>query len=388
MYVTMCRRFILASLLLFGMFVSSTKAAVVCPSSFSKLSDPEDCRYYLQCVFGKPVPMPCPPSLGFSTKSKACVYLPVSDCAEGGSNAMNEPTTFRPLATKKPEKPLKPLLQPTPTSSPEEPSATINITKTTEEPTTTFQPKSSESPTETTTEREKPVILQRFIDDECERNQRSRFPHPTECALYYDCSVIYKSIPKYFEQFLAECPYPQLFNDKTLRCESFNRVNCGRRREVKEPCDYLQNLCQTANCRPCNARFPSCGNQPDGINAWGEREWTPYFVQCDRGRLMEQGICEHNKGYPALFSPESKACVSIFTVPKKFGGYQPDCIRKRDGFYPDENEKCHLYYQCKDGEYRDTFECPGGRVFEPSTSLCKYPKDVRGPCRTYYSTYR
>ena len=65
------------------------------------------------------------------------------------------------------------------------------------------------------------------------------FPHPTECQAYYNCSMVYQSVPMLLEQHMMECQYPELFNAETNRCDHFENVKCGPRTEFKDGCKYL-----------------------------------------------------------------------------------------------------------------------------------------------------
>ena len=42
---------------------------------------------------------------------------------------------------------------------------------------------------------------------------------------------------------MKECPYPDLFSSRTLECDEFTRVTCGKVPEPQAPCkcyDYIQ----------------------------------------------------------------------------------------------------------------------------------------------------
>ena len=64
--------------------------------------------------------------------------------------------------------------------------------------------------------------------------------HPLNCAQFVDCGVT-----NYIDlDVIKECEYPQLFSPITLRCEDFEKVQCGPRHEPKAPCKYIVNLQQ------------------------------------------------------------------------------------------------------------------------------------------------
>ena len=76
------------------------------------------------------------------------------------------------------------------------------------------------------------------IEEQCE-NGATLIPHPSECQLYYNCSLRYVHVPRYFAQHMQECPYPQLFNAATKQCDNFENVDCAKRKEIANACKYL-----------------------------------------------------------------------------------------------------------------------------------------------------
>ncbi|WAR27122.1 hypothetical protein MAR_012826 [Mya arenaria] len=114
------------------------------------------------------------------------------------------------------------------------------------------------------------------------------FPHPTECQAFYNCSVRYThGIPRFFEQHLVECPYPQLFNTETKQCDHFENVKCGSRAEIKDGCQYRSNQCPVARCRPCSVDLPSCIGKRDGINVHPAKLWSPFYAVCYKERTIK-----------------------------------------------------------------------------------------------------
>ena len=75
------------------------------------------------------------------------------------------------------------------------------------------------------------------IEERCARDG-GLVPHPTECHAYYNCSHKYEFVPYYFEQYLQECPYPDIFNTETMACDHFENVKCGARVEFKNGCKF------------------------------------------------------------------------------------------------------------------------------------------------------
>ncbi|XP_063447326.1 uncharacterized protein LOC134726857 [Mytilus trossulus] len=125
---------------------------------------------------------------------------------------------------------------------------------------------------------------------ECRNDPTLLLPHPGECQVYYDCSVLYENVPRYFEQHLEECRYPLLFSTKSLKCEQPEDVECGERREYKDRCDYRREQCGTSHCY-CQLRYPSCIGKTDGLNSFPYRPNTPYYINCENQRLKSVGLC-------------------------------------------------------------------------------------------------
>ena len=75
------------------------------------------------------------------------------------------------------------------------------------------------------------------IEQQCE-NGATLIPHPSECQLFYNCSLRYEYVPRNLEQHMQECPYPQLFNSRSLECDDFQNVDCAERTETVDGCKY------------------------------------------------------------------------------------------------------------------------------------------------------
>ena len=67
----------------------------------------------------------------------------------------------------------------------------------------------------------------------CAERPMDAMAHPTECAQYYDCR---QRGTRLGETYLAECPYPQLFDPELAACVDYTLANCGMRREPIAPC--------------------------------------------------------------------------------------------------------------------------------------------------------
>ncbi|XP_052778858.1 uncharacterized protein LOC128216338 [Mya arenaria] len=207
------------------------------------------------------------------------------------------------------------------------------------------------------------------------------FHHPTECQAFYNCSVRFTPIPRFFEQHLVECPYPQLFNTETKQCDHFENVKCGTRTEFKDGCQYKSNMCRTSHCMPCNVRLPSCEGKRDGINVHPVRLWTPFYAVCYKERTVKQDRCQDDvDGRAQLFHPEKNECVSLDMIPREHGGIMPECGTKVDGFYLDDFGRCDRYIHCQGRKYIGTIKCAVGEVFDDTKGGCVPEEKACGPC--------
>lgn len=135
------------------------------------------------------------------------------------------------------------------------------------------------------------------------------------CAMYSECVALPDGNTTMVSQ---ECKYPFLFNVKSGKCEHFKDVKCDPSQIVpKSPCDYKAFQCSSAQCIPCNIRFPTCTGLPDGLNPWVGREWTPDYVTCEEERVILQDQCKSEKE-PQVFHPNEKTCV-VYDVKKIVG---------------------------------------------------------------------
>lgn len=83
------------------------------------------------------------------------------------------------------------------------------------------------------------IFLESDVVEICKLYPSLVFPHPHECQMYYNCSMIEDkdlSIECHHVMHLTECIYPDLFSEETLQCENFTNVKCGEREEIKYLC--------------------------------------------------------------------------------------------------------------------------------------------------------
>ncbi|XP_048257686.1 uncharacterized protein LOC125383481 [Haliotis rufescens] len=109
---------------------------------------------------------------------------------------------------------------------------------------------------------------------------------------------------------LQECPYPQLYNPGTQRCEHYSMVQCGNRMEPLGKCEYARYACLgSVNCGPpCFVNNPTCRFLPDGLNAYENRPGSSFYVVCVNQRLVYTGECHDNGTGTPVFDVNLRAC--------------------------------------------------------------------------------
>ena len=79
--------------------------------------------------------------------------------------------------------------------------------------------------------------------------------HPSECQLYFNCSLesgvvpraygvvprAYGVVPGPYEHYLSECAYPLLYEERSQTCEQAWRVDCNGRRKPATECECWNN---------------------------------------------------------------------------------------------------------------------------------------------------
>ena len=143
---------------------------------------------------------------------------------------------------------------------------------------------------------EDPTTEPPTIEEQCQQDPTAIIPHPTECQLFYNCSVVYGPGPRVFEQHMG---YTDYFNTDTMKCDNFENVNCGDRVETLDACSYRRNWCPVAHCIPCF--IGSCRGFTDGLHANEKRLWTQHYTRCYKERALPVlGIPTINHRYSTL----------------------------------------------------------------------------------------
>ncbi|CAL1539215.1 unnamed protein product, partial [Lymnaea stagnalis] len=249
-------------------------------------------------------------------------------------------------------------------------------------------------------------LLDIDTDHPCIRQPGALLPHPENCHWYINCSLanlddtqarsneeqgddpsedtregFYLLQPFRVRRegvFVWECRFPQLFDDVTNVCREFINVECKNRFEPVDQCEYsARQQCQGQRCLPCEKRFGKCRGRENGVYPVHQDKWTPLFVTCYLQRNIALDECIPPT---PIFSPEALDCVSLFEVPKVHGGFLPDCSSRPDGYYPDEQGRCAIFFRCALGTFRGYDECPPGSVFDPAVPSCQPFSLASRPC--------
>ncbi|XP_035826462.1 uncharacterized protein LOC101857459 [Aplysia californica] len=205
----------------------------------------------------------------------------------------------------------------------------------------------------------------------CQAGSRNLIPHPDFCQRYYNCSDHSDKRMSYLGKFEEECDYPDLFDYVLLKCMSFKVAKCAEGTKVGvQPCDYVRNQCVSSHCEPCSFRAPSCLGKPDGLHENTIKLWTPFHVRCESNRSVEFLECPFqppDSRFRMLFSPERKACIPLWEIPKEKSGLQPDCAEKEEGRFFATDESDRVFYDCP---FSKVFFCDKEEVFSEESQKC------------------
>ncbi|WAR27130.1 hypothetical protein MAR_012834 [Mya arenaria] len=182
------------------------------------------------------------------------------------------------------------------------------------------------------------------------------FPHPTECQVFYNCSVSYTHA--FFEQHLVECPYPQLFNTDTKQCDHFENVKCGSRTEFKDGYKL------TANTDPTSVPFPTVDPAVSTSQA--------------RCSMAQRAAAFRKRKHADPAEEMTIAEKTTFTLIEikmmKMGEVSnlQDIIGKAD---------CTGFFLCVFGKPIEMPPCPPGSVFSSSVNVCVPKGSVYDDCK-------
>ncbi|XP_062614315.1 uncharacterized protein LOC134276051 isoform X2 [Saccostrea cucullata] len=153
------------------------------------------------------------------------------------------------------------------------------------------------------------------VNNYCNNNPGLILPSYQSCAQFYKCGQYNSKTGTY----LHECAYPLLYDITSKTCQHFTLINCGERRVPQAPCDYMQNRCSakdtTTPCKPCEDRFISCVNKPNGRSSMEGDIFS--YVFCLQNRTIDVVKC--TDGY--FFHSLVKQCI-----PFKYFGHVPFAV--------------------------------------------------------------
>lgn len=224
-----------------------------------------------------------------------------------------------------------------------------------------------------------------IVDGECPDDDTRiiKFPHETDCNLFYKCVNGKKSLqscgPKYlFNPLLRTCDFPE---------------------NVKECGGHTPHITKAPTKRPTKGptRGPTRGPTehptpiPDSCPPMGssEKRKLPHECDCNKYYLCWNGLhvlqrcprgLHFNRKYAACDDSEEENCASHLTsteqTPKSpTPPVSTMCAGKKDGTRFPHRFDCSRYYECVDGR-RTTRTCHKKLHFNPSLHLCDFPENV------------
>ncbi|BFZ06669.1 hypothetical protein BsWGS_09708 [Bradybaena similaris] len=190
-----------------------------------------------------------------------------------------------------------------------------------------------------------------------------KFPHPSSCALYYDCS---QPNPRHgLAPWENECSDPYLFDEDTFTCVSKQSANgpvCGNRPEPSGKCDYK------LGCRGKN-----CTGLEDGPHFDPRFPFSEHFYICDNGTVSEKRSCQEDG---RIFDPIARDCTDTVLE----DSVKTFCTRNPAAIFADWT-RCSLLYDCSRPNWHMKLkpyqtECVYPRLFDPNTASCASFHDV------------
>ncbi|ESP05227.1 hypothetical protein LOTGIDRAFT_152043 [Lottia gigantea] len=349
---------------------------------------PHSCRRYIICVGGQPIRMPsCQETHVWSVMGRNCVpkWSRWDDCTR--AKPKSTPMTRRAAPERNVTQPLdlEVHVQTDIEKSRDEifPAHTTHSTAVHPLKTTALSlprvPTRIRPPKRTQQDIERVENIKRaFPNHPCSfQGTETLIAHAEKCQIYYNCTLPTSLAEwRYTEPLTQECVYPQVFSITERQCMDYDLVDCGYRKVFKNPCEYRENTCRTAHCRPCHIRYGNCEGKKDGFHAFPGKEWTPEYMVCREERNVQQLRCRDPR---PIFSPEMFQCEHLKNVPKHFGGLRPVCDGRIDGYYPDESGRCDIYFECSQSKFLQYKKCAGDKLYSPAQARCT-SEDVEPPC--------
>ncbi|XP_055868910.1 uncharacterized protein LOC106072196 isoform X2 [Biomphalaria glabrata] len=233
-----------------------------------------------------------------------------------------------------------------------------------------------------------PIMSDESAKVMCKELPKQIIPHPIYCNKYILCGENIPGNPNHANYTIKECPYPLLFSNGL--CRNFKTVSCGQRKTAISPCDYEElrkcpessSTCKVGTadtcpdktdhiCAPCEKRYPSCIDKPDGFVPYPGRLFTRDFVRCDSGRTLAILKCVQS-----VFDPNTRSCglkldqviAELKTDPISF------CKRYPSALIPDSTH-CARFYNCSGSsssgiDVAHLQECRHPKLFDTNKRIC------------------
>ncbi|XP_076370157.1 uncharacterized protein LOC143256616 [Tachypleus tridentatus] len=171
---------------------------------------------------------------------------------------------------------------------------------------------------------------------------------------------------------VGDCSYQEdgIYTDYTSGCRNFYFCKGG----VKTVFSCDENMLfdwRTGSCRqarevPC---FPAtCENQPEGLYIDNTESCKRYYL-CSNGEKLEF-VCPQGK----IFNENIMRCDHSRTVSCPNSSFM-SCNDLPDGYYPDYEDNCRIFYLCINGELK-RYSCPTNLVFNKRSLTCDYPSET------------
>ncbi|CAG5126210.1 unnamed protein product, partial [Candidula unifasciata] len=163
-----------------------------------------------------------------------------------------------------------------------------------------------------------------------------KFPHPSSCALYYDCSQ--PNARPGLAPWENECPDPYHFDEDTFTC--MNKQN---------------------------GNSPVCGSRPEPSGN------VKHFYICDNGTVSEKRTCQEDG---RIFDPIARDCTETVLE----DSIKTYCTRNPAAIFADPT-RCSLLYDCSRANWHMKLkpyqtECVYPRLFDPASASCASFHDV------------
>lgn len=202
-------------------------------------------------------------------------------------------------------------------------------------------------------------------DFECPAREFGFFADfPSGCQKFHIC---YKNMKKTYS-----CPSGLLFNPDTRNCDSPINVNCMapmEDRKYQYDCESKNHgyyLDPGSNC----TRYYSCmdGEALVFVCPPGKL-FNQMNMACDLARTVN---CQLKQELPEEDGNLQKSVISLRKVQERFTF---SCHGKNNGFYPDYDRDCHVFYRCNRGKKYSHY-CKRGLLFNPVIGICDFERNV------------